>query len=527
MRSLRWLAAAFFLGSAPPSVGAGTAYTLQSDVACGLWLCAFFRPEEYRREGWGEPMCGGMGAPQAIANMRKASQCLDESVLRNAAAPFCFAHVSDGLAVWENTQCSKNEAACQVEIVVAGIEDCEARALSADMSTGAYILPGTALFKGVTHLSSFLGPAAGGFHPTNTLAGVGTNTDEMFANTDVTPELFAKIVPPGWEADVESAVGMFAGAVNFTGFPAGNSYAFDRLADATEMFAGAATFDADTSTWLRGGRLWATAGMFDGAAGFGGRGLGGWDMSGVRDTTRMFAGTGRMNALHLADWRVSAVTSMRQMFDGSDSTGASAGLGSWDVSAVRDMSAMFRNASSWTAPLAWGPKTRAVHTMAEMFANARLFSGAGLEGWEVGHATRFDRMFFDAVQMENVLGSWHVQRATKVTDMFGGAVRFGQSVEGFAGGDWACWEVRNAEGAARIMGPANTLSAAELDMFGSGFCPTRAFDLLVAPILIVSTVAAWIPAFLLGWAASSLRAGGRAKRGPRSQLFSGGQPDGY
>ena len=242
--------------------------------------------------------------------------------------------------------------------------------------------------------------------------------------------------------------GAFDGAANMV-YNATDSPDLGLVSDMSYMFAGAAAFDGDLSSW----DVSSVTNMFDmfsGATSFD-QPLNDWDVSSVTEMDGMFAIATSFNH-PLNDWDVSSVTDMAEMFysasdfnqplndwDVSSVTEMdgmfafaydfNGDLSSWDVSSVMEMDGMFYYASDFNQPLNdWDVSS--VTDMAEMFYYASDFNQP-LNDWDVSSVTDMAEMFYYATSFNQPLNSWNVSRVTNMDDMFYFATAFSQNL-----GNW-------------------------------------------------------------------------------------------
>ena len=142
--------------------------------------------------------------------------------------------------------------------------------------------------------------------------------------------------------------------------------------------------------------------------------------------------TGALNLLSVTRWGSATLTSLSGAFNGCTSltsvpalpstvtntsymfkeatifTGA--GIESWNVTNVSDMSFMFKNAGISNTQLSnWqvNGTVANVKNMSNMFAGASAFVGEGIESWNVTGVTNMSSMFKDAVTFNNTnLDNW-------------------------------------------------------------------------------------------------------------------------
>ena len=194
-----------------------------------------------------------------------------------------------------------------------------------------------------------------------------------------------------------------------------------RVTDMSSMFAGAASFNGNISTW-NVSSVTDMSDMFFNAASFN-QPLNAWDTSSVTSMHGMFYNAASFNQ-PLDSWDTSSVTSMRSMFFNAASFNGN--ISTWTVSSVTDMSSMFFNAASFNQPLnAWD--TSSVTHMAYMFFNAASFNG-NISTWNVSSVIDMFHMFRDAASFNGDISSWNASSATHMTGMFDNATSFDQNL---------------------------------------------------------------------------------------------------
>ena len=186
------------------------------------------------------------------------------------------------------------------------------------------------------------------------------------------------------------------------------------VADMSEMFSGASSFNGDISSWDVS-QVTDMAGMFQDASSFN-QPLNDWDVSRVTSMAVMFNGASSFNQ-PLNDWDVSRVTSMSIMF--RDASSFNDDISSWNVSQVTDMAGMFQDASSFNQPLNDWDVSR-VTSMAVMFNGASSFNQP-LNDWDVSRVTSMSIMFRDASSFNDDISSWNVSQVTAMASMFRGS----------------------------------------------------------------------------------------------------------
>ena len=232
-------------------------------------------------------------------------------------------------------------------------------------------------------------------------------------------------------ASMENA---FSGASNMV-YNAGDAPDLSGVTDMSNMFASAAAFDGDLSSWDVSSVTDMNS-MFSGASVFN-QPLNDWNVSSVTDMSGMFYVARSFNQ-PLNDWNVSSVTDMSGMFYIARSFNQL--LNDWNVSSVTDMNNMFAVARSFNQPLNdWNVSS--VTDMNNMFAVARSFNQP-LNDWNVSSVTDMHNMFHNADDFNQPLNSWNVSRVTNMDDMFNFATAFSQNL-----GNW--YVVANATSIAR------------------------------------------------------------------------------
>ena len=149
-----------------------------------------------------------------------------------------------------------------------------------------------------------------------------------------------------------------------------------RVADMSQMFRGAASFNGDISSW---------------------------NVSSATDMAAMFYGASSFNQ-DISSWNVSYVTDMSWMFSGASSFNQD--ISSWNVSSVTDISHMFYRASSFNQDISsWDVSS--VADMSWMFSDARSFNG-NISSWNVSSATDMSGLFDGASSFHQNLGAWYI-----------------------------------------------------------------------------------------------------------------------
>ena len=211
--------------------------------------------------------------------------------------------------------------------------------------------------------------------------------------------------------------GAFDGAANMV-YNATDSPDLGLVSDMSYMFAGAAAFDGDLSSW---------------------------DVSSVTNMFDMFSGATSFDQ-PLNDWDVSSVTEMDGMF--AIATSFNQSLNDWDVSSVTDMAEMFYSASDFNQPLNdWDVSS--VTEMDGMFAFAYDFNG-DLSSWDVSSVTEMDGMFYYASDFNQPLNDWDVSSVTDMAEMFYYATSFNQPLNS--------WDVSSVDNMARMFNFATAFS---------------------------------------------------------------------
>ena len=212
----------------------------------------------------------------------------------------------------------------------------------------------------------------------------------------------------------------FAGASNMV-YNATDAPNLSRVSDTSSMFADAASFDGDISSWDVSAVTDMSL-MFSGASSFN-QPLSSWDLSSVTYMGSMFNIASSFNQ-DISSWDVSRVIDMNFMF--ASTTSFNGNISSWDVSSVRDMRYMFYDATVFNGDISSWDVSR-VTDMNSMFYIASSFNH-DISSWDVSAATDMNRMFTAASSFNHDISSWDVSAATDMNSMFTGASSFDQNL---------------------------------------------------------------------------------------------------
>lgn len=155
-----------------------------------------------------------------------------------------------------------------------------------------------------------------------------------------------------------------------------------------------------------------------------------WDVSHVRSTKQAFA-TATGFDRDLSGWDVEQVGSMKRMFaDHPLFTGR--GLECWDVSNLMNAQGMFSGAVNFDGDLS-GWDVSSVNVTSHMFAGAASFRGVGLSKWRPTNALwSANHMFHGAHAFNANLAGWDVGEVRVMKAMFRDARRFeGKGLSGW------------------------------------------------------------------------------------------------
>ena len=212
----------------------------------------------------------------------------------------------------------------------------------------------------------------------------------------------------------------FAGASNMV-YNATDAPDLGRVSDTSSMFADAASFDGDISSWDVSAVTDMSL-MFSAASSFN-RPLSSWDVSSVTYMGSMFNIASSFNQ-DISSWDVSRVIDMNFMF--ASTPFFNGDISSWDVSSVRDMRYMFYDATVFNGNISSWDVSR-VTGMEGMFYIASSFDG-DISSWDVSAVTNMNRMFHSASSFNGDISSWDVSAATDMNSMFTGASSFAQNL---------------------------------------------------------------------------------------------------
>lgn len=162
--------------------------------------------------------------------------------------------------------------------------------------------------------------------------------------------------------------------------------------------------------------------------------ISGWDVRNVKSFVRMFYNCpvfdGSLNDWNfLLDGTNEVDQNMRQLFEFCRMfTGK--GLDTWNVSRVYDVTSMFKDCSSFTGTTIsnWNDNTSNIRSFDNMFLRCSSFNG-NIGGWDTSSATSMIYMFYEASSFNQNLKDWNVSNVTNMSSMFNGATYFGDGDE--------------------------------------------------------------------------------------------------
>ena len=197
----------------------------------------------------------------------------------------------------------------------------------------------------------------------------------------------------------------------------------------TYMFSGCAALEADLSKWLEGkNNATNLEGMLLGCRNFNAD-ISGWDVSKVTSLKNFLAECIQFNQ-DLSKWNVEKVEDMSYCF--RDCSNYNKPMDKWKVSKAVSLRGMFQNATKFEQNLkAWKDHIGNVTDMAEMFQNAKAYTGQGLEYWDVRRVTDFSNMFSGGEKFVGNLSSWDVSKGLLFNRMFNGCTQFAADLTGW------------------------------------------------------------------------------------------------
>ena len=193
-----------------------------------------------------------------------------------------------------------------------------------------------------------------------------------------------------------------------------------RVADMSQMFAGARSFNGDISKWDVS-RVTDMSAMFLNAQSFNGD-ISNWDVSSVQCMAFMFFDATYFNG-DISNWDVSSVQDMDSMF--FDARSFNSDISQWDVSSVTNMPRILFSAESFNGDISkWDVSS--VQDMSGMFSSALLFNG-DISKWDVSSVQDMCLMFVET-SFNGDLSKWDVSSVTDMTMMFYKAPSFTQKL---------------------------------------------------------------------------------------------------
>ena len=222
-----------------------------------------------------------------------------------------------------------------------------------------------------------------------------------------------------------------------------NNWDVSNVTSMVAMFADTTVFNYPLSKW-NVGKVTNMAFMFSGATAFTGVGLKNWDVRKVVNMDYMFNGATDFNPDDLSKWKTYSLLYMQGIFKNAGSF-LGTGIGEWDVSKVIIFSEIFEGASVFVEDISgWdvskgeymvrmfkdaiafnidlnGWDVGYVVDIEEIFSGASLYTGIGIERWDVARVRKFTGAFKNAERFDTRLELWNIQQAENMDDMFNGA----------------------------------------------------------------------------------------------------------
>lgn len=263
------------------------------------------------------------------------------------------------------------------------------------------------------------------------------NVHRMFDVCKNIGDISAKDIPNF--GNLSDLFGMFRGCSNFSGGTHFKYWDLSGITSLRNMLGSTPAFTSDISDWdvsnirnfsglfydcinlNQDFSKWNVSNavtfkhMFQDCTNFTGVGLENWKVGKVRDFSLAFSLCSNFNA-DLSAWDTSSAVNMQEMFQ-SASAFTGTGIGAWNVENVKNFKWVLANCVNFETDLSgWNPKSAT--TLASAFWGDSLFTGTGLENWDVSNVSNMNYIFTNCISFDCDLGAWNTESATTMTSTF-------------------------------------------------------------------------------------------------------------